>query len=228
MKSSSLCKIVAFHLCGNFIPASARGSSSSERQIVTILPKDEPKVYGIFQKHGRSAETFAVPKGSSPFSGAISDVFTSAAATQLPLQLSSRRRHVSHILASILTVCVFGSLVYCWKFAAPDERMSGVLVVMLSLVPYLTEAATSSTARYLRNALTPDGVDEYLDSMKAAIPRIVWDIECFHYRTVQRVDYYTSNDNDKNANKNRNVPHVRTETEKIVTHKASAEYSFDR
>ena len=81
------------------------------------------------------------------------------------------------------------------------------------------EAAFSSTARYLRNSLTPDDVDKYLDSIKAVIPRVVWDIECFHYRTVQRVQYSSKNGNGRN---------IHTDTEKIVTHRASDEYSFDR
>lgn len=70
-------------------------------------------------------------------------------------------------------------------------------------------------------------MDSYLESMNAVLPRVIWDIECFHYRTVQRVSYPSSN-NSNDDNGNRGQPQVRTEEEKVVTHRASAEYVFQR
>lgn len=228
MKPSSIGIIATILLCRFIIPITAiRGSGSSERRLVS-LPQEEARIHGIFQKHGRLAEYISIPKGSAPLPANIfSEETTSSSATQIPLRLGfSMRRRVSHILASILTMCLLGSMVYRWKFMDPNDR-TGAVVLMISLVAYFMEAANSSTARYLRNSLTPDEVDQYLDSIRAVIPRVIWDIECFHYRTVRRVDYSSSSSNDEDGN-DRNVPHVREETEKIVTHRASAEYSFDK
>lgn len=179
-------------------------------------------MHGIFQKHGRSPERFSVPKDSSPLSATINDAdldeTTSATSMQLPLQLRSVRRYLSHVLASISTICLFGSIICFKKFLdGNDDFAIAPFFVFVSVIFYFVEAANSSTARYLRNSLTPDGVDKYLDSMKAVLPRVVWEIECFHYRRVQRVGFSTGKGT-----------RVRTETRKIVTHRASADYVFER
>lgn len=223
---SSIGSIVTFLIlcCGSFIflpCATAANKGSSDHRMVSLSKAEEPKVYGVFQKYGGLAEAIALPKGSSPSSATDA---TSTTATQLPLQAASMRRRVSHKVASFLTVCWFGSLFYCWKFVDSWKNESNAPVfLLLSVVLYFFEAANSSTARYLRNSLTPDGVDEYLESIKAVIPRVVWDIECFHYRNAQHVQF-SSNKNGRNGGRN----NQHTSTDKVVTHRASAEYAFEK
>ena len=86
-----------------------------------------------------------------------------------------KKRPVSHFKASVLTLALFS--IPLWR-----HKVGWDLVVVI-VVLYLLEILTCSTRRYLSNGLAPAEFRRLIDDFVVAKPEIVWELECYHYRT---------------------------------------------
>jgi TMEM151 family len=98
----------------------------------------------------------------------------------------------------------FSPLLNLWISTAFDRVLARVLVFAI----YLVECELCSTLQYLSNRLSPSAWSDYVQQLQEAEPRIVWDVECYHYKHVWR----------QNGN------HTTTSREKVVTHRARQAY----
>lgn len=193
--------------------------------------KTSKNVFGLYERDGRPAERFELPtKSVSIFTSDICSDDGTTSTIKLPLQITAthgslEKRSLSHMKASVLTLLLFGSIAHCWFFDGhrlfrfgTKANGSGKLVsVVIAILLYWIEAMTCSTRRYLGNALSPKKVQHYLETLKSVPPSVLWTIECYHYRTV-----YHRYGSARNHQKRQET------TERIVTHRASQQYSFQR
>uniref|UniRef100_A0A7S3L5U1 Uncharacterized protein n=1 Tax=Amphora coffeiformis TaxID=265554 RepID=A0A7S3L5U1_9STRA len=109
-----------------------------------------------------------------------------------------KKRPVTHVKASVLTLGLFS--IPLWR-----HRLDLVVVLV---VLYLLEVLTCSTRRYLSNGLAPAELCCLIDDLVLAKPEIVWELECYHYRT-QRIGKTNSED-------------------KVVTYRARRSFEIER
>ena len=111
-----------------------------------------------------------------------------------------RKTCLSHVMASCLTLSLFGTLAYNSIFHRPIDRTWLFLFGFL----YLSEAAFCSTRRYLSNMLSPADVLGKVYDLTICPPQVRWDMECYHYRKG----------------------HHRDESHKRVTHRSSRDFEY--
>jgi hypothetical protein len=124
-----------------------------------------------------------------------------------------KKKAVSHIKASILTVSLFGLLLRNLVISKEHQHggSSWGPVLFVGLL-YLLEAFFCSTRRYLSNVMEPRDVIEYVESLQRTAPKVRWDVECFHYR-------------DEGFSSRRRHDSAPT---KVVTHKAHQDFWFQQ
>jgi hypothetical protein len=106
---------------------------------------------------------------------------------------------------------------------------------------YLTEAYTCNTRRYLANAISsPDGVEEYIEYLRQQEPTVTWKVRCFHYKRrwfaaiflpqIWKKIFRRRNevDEDEDANLISSLSSPSLTTKKVVTHRAEANYVYNR
>jgi hypothetical protein len=179
--------------------------------IKTPSPTGDGNVFGLYERNGRAVGQFEVPKSSD------SDV------QQLPLELASqgslKKRYVSHMKASVLTALLFGLLIKDGLFRQSIDAfdLQGHHIAMICTIAlYFAESITCSTRRYLSNALTPIQLKEVLKALSESPPVVTWNIVCYHYRTV----HY------RMGARTQRLGH--SSRQRVVTHKASQQYQFQR
>jgi hypothetical protein len=130
----------------------------------------------------------------------------------VPNVKNSKRKPVSHIKASILTVSLFGLLLRNLVFPKEHYANSSWGLVLFVGLLYLLESFFCSTRRYLSNVMEPREVMDYVESLQKTAPKVRWDVECFHYR-------------DEGFSSRRR--HESTST-KVVTHRAHRNFWFQQ
>jgi hypothetical protein len=117
----------------------------------------------------------------------------------LPFAKNQKISGTSHLVASSLSIGIFGLLVYDLVLGQPTLRsFYGILGVI-----YMIEAFLCSTRRYLSNTLSPVEVLETVQHLMEAPPFVRWKLECYHYRYGRK-----------------------GETRKIVTHRAFRDFDY--
>jgi hypothetical protein len=111
-----------------------------------------------------------------------------------------RKTCLNHVMASCLTLSLFGTLAYDRIFHRPIDRIWTFLPGFL----YLFEAACCSTRRYLSNMLSPAEVLGKVYNLTIYRPQVRWKLECYHYRRG----------------------HHRDESQRIVTHRSSRDFVY--
>jgi hypothetical protein len=111
-----------------------------------------------------------------------------------------RKTCLSHVMASCLTLSLFGTLAYDRIFRRPIGRIWPFLFGLL----YLSEAAFCSTRRYLSNMLSPADVLGKVYDLTICPPQVRWKVECYHYRRG----------------------HHRDESHKRITHRSSRDFVY--
>lgn len=132
-----------------------------------------------------------------------------------PPTLQKRKRGVTHIKASLLSVGLLATLVRNLVFVDTPTRNDWAAFVFL-LILYLVEAATCSTRRYLDNIKTPLEVRDYIGQLQEVAPRVRFHLECYHYE---------DDDGFRSFNHRR---HTASGNNRRVTHRASEVFDFQR
>lgn len=144
--------------------------------------------------------------GTSGIKEIVSDDVSSLVSTYRPMKKSGI---MGHRLATAFTVAMLGTLLA----GRPVLGENYWVVVAVVVILYIGEAFRSSTRRYLSNMLSPQDVQQVVNNIRQTLPRLRWDLECYHYRYSRS---YTSG-------KRRGAHESRT---KCVTHRASQEYLY--
>jgi hypothetical protein len=110
-----------------------------------------------------------------------------------------RKTCLSHVMASCLTLSLFGTLAYDRIF----KKIDRIWLFLLGFL-YLFEAAFCSTRRYLSNMLSPAEVLGKVYDLTICPPQVRWKLECYHYRRG----------------------HHRDESQKINTHRSTRDFVY--
>jgi hypothetical protein len=95
-----------------------------------------------------------------------------------------RKTSLSHVMASCLTLSLFGTLAYNRIFCRPTNWIWLFILGFL----YLNEAACCSTRKHLSNMLSPAEVLGKVDDLTVCPPQVRWKLECYHYRRAHLHD----------------------------------------
>jgi hypothetical protein len=118
-------------------------------------------------------------------------------------------------------------------------RIENKWLVLASVALYFLESYNCSTRRFLTNAISsPNEVEEYIESLRRELPVVTWKIKCFHYEkrkifvitTLVRSFFRSLKNTNSDAvvPRTKNCPPMFPFTRKIVTHKSTTTYQYDR
>lgn len=106
---------------------------------------------------------------------------------------------------------------------------------------YLLEAYNCSTRRYLKNSISsPKEVEEYIEKLRNKAPVVTWKVRCFHYERPYWLSPWKAVQDvwqlfhKQEAKPTEDAPVIQKDEisgpfrRKVVSHKATANYSFER
>jgi len=117
----------------------------------------------------------------------------------------------SHLIPLFLTVCVWSALFfYLWSVIVPvrtnttfqlttldNIKNASIIAFWVCYAVYFINCCVSGSARYLCNIHTTESAYDYVKRIKLVAPNIWFSIQCYHYETHVRTEYYT----DSNGNR---------------------------
>ena len=169
------------------------------------------------------------PSGNINALGTTGEAITSSAVdgghnTNQLVPWNKERKTLNHVVSSCLTIAIWGLLAHQLFFTSSATLSSSLLLgvsyrtwLYISILCYLIEAYMCSTRRYLSNMLSPTQLLDTLGSLQNTPPTITWKVECYHYNHKGH-HYYT-----KGGQK-----YVGDESNKVVTHRASKKFQFNK
>ena len=97
-------------------------------------------------------------------------------------------------------------------------------------VLYLLESYTCSTRRYLENITSQQDVEDKMETLRNAKPSVTWNVRCYHYETPSWTWTKSEGENGDNGENGAgaNVSSRRQVTKKVITHRASKQFEFER
>lgn len=104
--------------------------------------------------------------------------------------------------------------------------------LIATMAAYLLEASTCNTRRYLTNAISsPEGVEEYIESLRTENAIVTWKVRCFHYERrwlafILAPQLIFGNPEMGDDSSQTSVAPSGFLTKKVVTHYAEANYTF--
>jgi TMEM151 family len=138
--------------------------------------------------------------------------FVNDEAKVIAMQTSSRKS-LSHVAATCLTLGIVGLLVYDRLYV--NHSTSLMVWYLILVIAYLGEAFSCSTRRYLSNMLSPLQLLQTVQTLVETRPVVTWKLECYHY-----------NQNRQNDNSRKGHGHDSTQTDKVVTYRATRAFQY--
>ena len=89
---------------------------------------------------------------------------------------------------------------------------------------YLLESYTCSTRRYLENVFSQQRVEELMESLRSTKPGVKWNVRCYHYENPSWTLIRSEEDGGNVAS----TLSRRQIKKKIITHRATQQFDFDR